>query len=106
MGWDEDQAATRRVLEDAYRNEFDSLFAAAEASKGGKAYMDMADAYITARLRCRDAEEAQRVAEADRDMWLHNYDALSQRYLQARGCYSTRRQDYRGPCWPDGSRIG
>lgn len=105
MTWNEDQAATRRVLEDAYREEFDALFAAAVDSKGGKAYMDMADAYIAVRLRCREAEEAQRVAEADRDMWLRNYDALSQRYLQARGCCSAR-QEYRGPCWPDGSRIG
>lgn len=105
MGWDEDQAATRRVLEDAYRNEFDAMFVAAVASNGGKAYMDMADAYIAAKLRCREAEEVRRAAEADRDMWLHNYDALSQRYLQARGCYSVQR-GYRGPRWPDGLPVG
>lgn len=85
MGWEEDQAETRQFLVDYLRGQFGELFAAAVASKGGQAYMELEDAYVDAVMRRRDAEQAQREAEADRDMWLRNYDYLSQRYLQVRG---------------------
>lgn len=98
--WNKSQAETRQILEDVYRKEFDALYAAAVDSKGGKAYMDFEDAYVSANMRRRDAEEAQRMAEAEAHQWMRNYDYLSQRYLQVRGW-----NDRQVPRWPDGTPV-